>query len=83
LVTTKKAGSLVLTDADGKPIGDGKHHLSPGQDARLVACRLVRAQTGLFEIHAEHLRVIGKTTSCFPNSRDFRRAESARSVPLT
>jgi hypothetical protein len=34
--------AVVLTDADGKPIDSAKHHLSPGQDARLLACRLVR-----------------------------------------
>jgi hypothetical protein len=27
---------------EGKPVDGAKHHLSPGQDARLLACRLVR-----------------------------------------
>ena len=35
-------GYVVLTDAAGKPINGEKHHLSPGQDARLLACRLIR-----------------------------------------
>jgi hypothetical protein len=34
--------AVVLTDAEGKPIDSEKHHLAPGQDARLLACRLVR-----------------------------------------
>jgi len=34
--------SVVLTDADGKPIGDEKRHLNPGDDARLIACQMVR-----------------------------------------
>jgi hypothetical protein len=34
-------GAVVLTDQDGRPTGD-KHHLSPGQDARGIACMLVR-----------------------------------------
>jgi hypothetical protein len=33
--------AVVMTDLDGKPLGT-KHNLSPGEDARLVACRLVR-----------------------------------------
>jgi hypothetical protein len=35
-------GYVVLTDADGKPLGSDKRHLSPGDDARLIACRMVR-----------------------------------------
>jgi hypothetical protein len=35
-------GAVVLTDAAGKPVGDERHHLSPGGDARLVACRMLR-----------------------------------------
>jgi hypothetical protein len=35
-------GCLVMTDADGKPIDNEKHQLAPGQDAHLLACRLVR-----------------------------------------
>jgi len=34
--------AVVLTDAEGKPINSEKHQLAPGQDARLLACRLVR-----------------------------------------
>jgi len=34
--------ALVMTDADGKPVDREKHHLTSGQDARLLACRLVR-----------------------------------------
>jgi len=37
-------GAVVLTDADGKPVGNVKHTLSPGEDARLVACRMLRRQ---------------------------------------
>jgi hypothetical protein len=34
---------LNLTDQDGKPIaGVPKHHIEPGGDARLIACRMVR-----------------------------------------
>ena len=36
--------AVVLTDAAGKPINGDKHHLAPGQDAHLVACRLIRAR---------------------------------------
>jgi hypothetical protein len=35
-------GAVVLTDEHGKPTGDAKHHLGPGQDARGIACMLVR-----------------------------------------
>ena len=31
-------GHVVLTDENGKPIGDAKRHLNPGDDARLIAC---------------------------------------------
>jgi len=34
--------AVVLTDSEGKPINGDKHQLAPGQDARLLACRLVR-----------------------------------------
>jgi hypothetical protein len=34
--------AVVMTDRDGKPLDNTKHHLTPGEDARLVACRLVR-----------------------------------------
>ena len=37
-------GAVVLTDRDGKPIGADKRHLNPGDDARLVACWMVRAR---------------------------------------
>jgi hypothetical protein len=33
---------VVLTDADGKPMGEPKRHLDPGEDARLVACAMAR-----------------------------------------
>src|SRR5262249_17750284 len=36
--------AVVLTDAEGKPINSEKHQLAPGQDAKLVACRLVRGR---------------------------------------
>ena len=36
-------GYLVMTDQSGKPVGE-KHTLAPGQDARLLACRLVRGR---------------------------------------
>jgi hypothetical protein len=35
-------GAVILTDEHGKPIDETKHHVSPGQDARLIACMLVR-----------------------------------------
>ena len=34
--------AVVLTDADGKPLGSDKRYLSAGGDARLIACRTVR-----------------------------------------
>jgi hypothetical protein len=34
-------GHVVLTDADGKALGT-KRHLNAGDDARLIACRMVR-----------------------------------------
>jgi len=34
--------SVILTDSDGKPVGSEKRHLNPGDDARLIACRMVR-----------------------------------------
>jgi len=34
--------TVILTDQDGKPTGAAKHFLAPNEDARLVACRLVR-----------------------------------------
>jgi hypothetical protein len=34
--------AVVITDAAGKPVGDEKHHLAPGGDARLIASRLLR-----------------------------------------
>jgi hypothetical protein len=37
-------GYLVMTDQSGKPVDGEKHHLQPGQDARLLACRLVRGR---------------------------------------
>jgi hypothetical protein len=33
--------AVVLTDADGKPLGS-KRYLNPGGDARLIARRMVR-----------------------------------------
>lgn len=33
---------VVLCDEAGKPIGDERHHLDPGTDARLIACRMLR-----------------------------------------
>jgi hypothetical protein len=33
-------GHVVLTDADGKALGT-KRHLNAGDDARLIACRMV------------------------------------------
>jgi hypothetical protein len=43
-------GALVMTDETGKPVDSEKHHLTSGQDARLLACRLVRA--GVVQAHA-------------------------------
>jgi hypothetical protein len=35
---------VVLTDAEDKPVsGVAKHHLATGEDARLVASRMMRA----------------------------------------
>jgi len=36
--------AVVLTDAEGKPINSEKHTLAPGQDARFLACRLMRSR---------------------------------------
>jgi hypothetical protein len=35
-------GCVVLTDSAGKPIDSERHRLAPGQDARGLACRLIR-----------------------------------------
>jgi hypothetical protein len=35
-------GFVVLTDADGKPLGSDKRQIDPGGDAHLIACRMVR-----------------------------------------
>jgi hypothetical protein len=35
-------GDVVLTDQNGKPTGEDKHHLGGG-DARLIACAMLRA----------------------------------------
>ena len=37
-------GDVVLTDEKGKPLGDQKRHLNPGDDARLIACRMLRGR---------------------------------------
>ena len=34
--------SVILTDSDGQPVGSEKRHLNPGDDARLIACRMAR-----------------------------------------
>jgi hypothetical protein len=34
--------NVILTDQNGKPVGAPKHQLGPGEDARLIACRMVR-----------------------------------------
>ena len=34
--------AVVMTDADGKSVDSEKHTLTPGEDAGLKACRLVR-----------------------------------------
>ena len=34
--------AVVLTDAAGKPVNGDEHQLAPGQDAHLLACRLIR-----------------------------------------
>jgi hypothetical protein len=31
-----------VLDEAGKPIGDERHHLDPGTDARLIACCMLR-----------------------------------------
>jgi hypothetical protein len=36
--------AVVLTDPAGKPINGDKHQLAPGQDARGLACRLIRGR---------------------------------------
>lgn len=38
-------GQVVLTDETGKPIGAEKRYLSPGGDARLIACAMLRQRT--------------------------------------
>ena len=36
-------GHVVLTDETGQPVsGAAKHYLASGEDARLIACRMVR-----------------------------------------
>ena len=36
--------AVIMTDAGGKPISEAKHHFNPGEDARLVACGLIRGR---------------------------------------
>jgi hypothetical protein len=36
--------SVILTDSDGQPVGSEKRHLNSGDDARLIACGMVRAR---------------------------------------
>ena len=36
--------AVVLTDPAGKPLSGEKRHLNPGDDARLIACRMVRGR---------------------------------------
>ena len=36
--------AVVLTDAEGRPIDSEKRHLSPGGDAKLIACSMLRAR---------------------------------------
>ena len=38
-------GYVVLTDADGKPLGSDKCDIGSG-DARVIACRMVRSRKG-------------------------------------
>jgi hypothetical protein len=38
-------GYVVLTDADGKPLGSDQCHIGSG-DAHLIACRMVRNRKG-------------------------------------
>jgi hypothetical protein len=40
------ASSVVLTDDQGKPIGDAKRHLNPNDDPRLIACAMLRQRSG-------------------------------------
>jgi hypothetical protein len=39
-------GSVVLTDDQGKPIGDTKRPILKGEDARLIACAMLRQRSG-------------------------------------
>jgi hypothetical protein len=55
--------AVVLTNAEGKPIGSEKHQLAPGQDARGLACRLVRGRRRSGALGFELV-----TTSCPPRS---------------
>jgi hypothetical protein len=36
-------GSVVLTDENGKPTGADRRPVLPGEDAHLIACRMVRS----------------------------------------
>jgi hypothetical protein len=39
-------GGVVLTDEKGKPIGDAKRPILKGEDARLIACAMLRQRSG-------------------------------------
>jgi hypothetical protein len=36
--------AVILTDEKGKPIGEGKRQLNHGDDARLIACLMLRSR---------------------------------------
>jgi hypothetical protein len=39
-------GSVVLTDEKGRPIGDANRPILKGEDARLIACAMLRQRSG-------------------------------------
>jgi hypothetical protein len=39
------ASSVVLTDEQGKPIDDAKRPILKGEDARLIACAMLRQRS--------------------------------------
>jgi hypothetical protein len=40
------ASSVILTDDQGKPIGDAKRPILKGEDARMIACAMLRQRSG-------------------------------------
>ena len=50
-------GHVVLTDEDGRPTGDGRRLLNPGDDARLIAVAMMKARRNSASRHGFNDRI--------------------------